>query len=218
MLGPGFCGGRGFFYNQGCFLIMKSSEVVQIFKSAVESTKESGIEKVSIEDLEAYSIRLEGAVNESPEGINAGEANMEKCRADLKAWITARQHQYEHNLEMLRSVITIGQSALKSALLINGGAAVALLAFLGRLFTSESMPISIGCLSLALLQFVWGVLAAAIAAGATYFSQAGYAGEFGPWSQRIGFGGHMVAVMGVFAAYVFFAVGAWQAHSAMNFG
>ena len=81
---------------------------------------------------------------------------------------------------------------------------MALLAFLGRLFTSESMPISIGCLSLALLQFVWGVLAAAIAAGATYFSQAGYAGEFGPWSQRIGFGGHMVAVMGVFAAYVFF--------------
>ena len=143
---------------------------------------------------------------------------MEKYRADLNAWITARQHQYEHNLEMLRSVLTIGQSALKSALLINGGAAVAVLAFLGRLFTGESVSISIGSLSLALLQFVWGVLAAAIAAGATYFSQAGYAGEFGSWSQRVGLGGHMVAVSGVFAAYVFFAVGAWQAYSAMNFG
>ena len=197
---------------------MKSSEVVQIFKGAIESTKRNGIERVSIEDLEAYAARLEEAVHESPEGVDAGEANMERYRADLSAWITARQHQYEHNLEMLRSVITVGQSALKSSLLINGGAAVAVLAFLGRLLSSESASVSIDGLSLALLQFVWGVLAAAIAAGATYFSQAGYGGEFGSWSRKIGIGGHIVAVVGVFAAYGFFGVGAWQAYSAINLG
>lgn len=197
---------------------MKSSEVVQIFKSAIESTKQNGIEKVSIEDLKAYAALLEEAVNESPEDVDAGEANMERYRADLSASITARQHQYEHNLEMLRSVITVGQSALKSALLINGGAAVAILAFLGRLFSSESASLSIGGLSLALLQFVWGVLAAAIAAGATYFSQAGYGDGFGSWSPKVGIGGHIVAILGVLAAYGFFGVGAWQAYSAINLG
>ncbi|WP_322521131.1 hypothetical protein SR882_10175 [Guyparkeria halophila] len=197
---------------------MKSSEVVEIFKGAIESTKQNGIDKVSIEDLEAYTARLEEAVNESPEGVHAGEANMEKYRADLNAWITARQHQYEYNLEMLRSVITVGQSALKSALLINGGAAVAVLAFIGRLFSSESASLSMGGLSLALLQFVWGVLGAAIAAGATYFSQAGYGGEFGSWSRGVGVGGHIVAVLGVFSAYGCFGVGAWQAYSAINLG
>jgi len=197
---------------------MKSSEVVKIFKGAIESTKQNGIDKVSIQDLEAYAARLEETVNDSPEGADAGEANMERYRADLNAWISARQHQYEHNLEMLRSVITVGQSALKSALLINGGAAVAVLAFLGRLFTGESASLSIGCLSLALLLFVWGVLAAAVAAGATYLSQAGYGGEFGSWSRKVGIGGHVVAVFGVIAAYGFFGFGAWQAYTAINLG
>lgn len=197
---------------------MKSLEVVTVFKGAIESTKQNGIEKVSIADLEAYADRLEEVVKESPEGVNAGEANMERYRADLNAWITARQHQYEHNLEMLRSVITVGQSALKSALLINGGAAVAMLAFLGRLFSGKSSLMSLDGLSIALLQFVWGVLAAAIAAGATYFSQAGYGGEFGSWSPRVGIGGHIIAILGVFCAYGFFGVGAWQAYSAIRLG
>lgn len=34
---------------------MKSSEVVQIFKGAIKSTKQQGIDKVSIKDLEAYA-------------------------------------------------------------------------------------------------------------------------------------------------------------------
>lgn len=43
----------------------------------------------------------------------------------------------EASLEQFRSVITIGASALKSALLINGGGVIALLTFLGNQKSQE---------------------------------------------------------------------------------
>jgi hypothetical protein len=61
-----------------------------------------------------------------------------------------------------------GQGALKAALLINGGASVALLAFIGTTIVKDTK----NCLSLLLcfsmLLFVFGVLCAAIASGVTY--------------------------------------------------
>ena len=60
--------------------------------------------------------------------------------------------------------------------------------------------------------FVWGVLTAACAAGATYLSQAGFGNEFGRHSQRIGAIGRGLAIVGVVAAYVLFGFGAWRAY------
>lgn len=187
---------------------MKSSEVIQTLKSAIKATREQGVDKVSLDDLDAYAAKLDELSQQTPENAAAGEAEMEKYRANLSAWISSREQEHEVNLEMLRSVITVGQSALRSALLINGGAAVALLAFIGQLWTGGEIDSALGEVADGLLQFVWGVLAAAGAAGATYFSQAGYAGEFGRVSQAVGRTGHVLAVAGVFLAYYLFAKGA----------
>jgi hypothetical protein len=45
--------------------------------------------------------------------------------------------QLTHNLELTKSVVTAGESVLKTLLLINGGAVVAVLAFLGNVLTKE---------------------------------------------------------------------------------
>lgn len=197
---------------------MKSSEVIQMFKESIAITKSNGVEHVPIENLEAYAAELQEVVEQTPEDVAAGEAAMEEYRARLTAWISSSQHSHELSLEMLRSVITVGQSALKSALLINGGAAVALLAFIGRIWgAAESQPV-LGALSVALMAYVSGVLSAAAAAGATYFSQAGYGGEFGRASHRVGRVGHVLAVLFVLGSYVLFGTGSWLAFKAIGLG
>ena len=190
---------------------MKSTEVIDTLRGAIASTKETGVKQVSIADLEAFAARLAETVARTPPDVAAGEAAMEAYRAELSAWVSSRQQNHEHNLEMLRATITTGQSALKSALLINGGAAVALLAFIGSVWSSNKTVEALPEITSALLLYVFGVLAAAVAAGATYFSQAGYGNEFGKASKYVGRIGHVLAVLGVLASYVLFGRASWLA-------
>jgi hypothetical protein len=195
---------------------MKSTEVIDVLRGAIASTKETGVKQVSIADLEAFSARLAETAARTPPDVAAGEAAMEAYRADLSVWVSSRQQSHEHNLEMLRSTISTGQSALKSALLINGGAAVALLAFIGSIWTSDNAAKALPEISLALLLYVSGVLSAAIAAGFTYLSQAGFGHEFGEISRSVGYIGRWLAVLGVFASYVLFGYGSWLAFAGLG--
>jgi len=197
---------------------MKASEIVEILRNAIAATKESGVENISLADLEAYAARLEKTAAATPDDMAAGEAVMEKYRADHKEWLSSVQQQHENSLEMLRSTITVGQSALKSALLINGGASVALLAFIGTVWSSNGAEPVVGCLAEAMLHYVAGVLSAAVAAGATYFSQAGYAGGFGAASKATGRVGHVLAILGVLAAYILFGRGSWLSFLSLGGG
>jgi len=101
-------------------------------------------------------------------------------------------------------------------LLINGGAAVAVLAFVGGLWPQSSASPAIGSLALALLYYVFGVLTAAVASGATYFSQDGYGQEFGRASDIVGRVGHILAVLGVLIAYGLFGYASWSAFLAIS--
>ncbi|MDP1573204.1 MAG: hypothetical protein Q8K35_07550 [Thiobacillus sp.] len=195
---------------------MKSTEVIDTLRGAIASTKETGVKQVSIADLEAFAARLAETVARTPPDVAAGEAAMEAYRADLSAWVSSRQQHHEHNLEMLRATITTGQSALKSALLINGGAAVALLAFIGSIWTSSNAEKALTEISLALLLYVFGVLSAATAAGLTYFSQAGFGHEFGKASRPVGHIGRWLAVFGVLVSYVLFGSGSWLAFASLG--
>ncbi len=75
------------------------------------------------------------------------------------------------SLELFRSVILAGQTALKSAILINGGAAVALLAFIGSVWDKTTNPNVIKKLLISMVLFVLGVLAGGIASSLTYLIQ-----------------------------------------------
>ena len=70
---------------------------------------------------------------------------------------------------MFRSVITAGQAAVRSSLILNGAAAVAVLAFIGHLAKDQGdkVPLFAGCL----LIFSLGALAIVMTAGFTYLSQ-----------------------------------------------
>ena len=63
------------------------------------------------------------------------DQEMQKWKAQhknqLAQYNAERAAELSFDIEMFKSVIIAGQAALKSAILINGGATVALLAFIG---------------------------------------------------------------------------------------
>ncbi len=106
-----------------------------------------------------------------------------------------------------KSVLSSGQAAMKSAFLINGGAAVALLAFIGHLVSIREVG-HVSMFARPLIVFVGGVLSAALATGVTYVTLSCYhAGKFsqGNWANR-------VAVFLIALSYLAFALGVWNAY------
>ncbi len=119
------------------------------------------------------------------------------------------QNQFE--LEFMRVVNTAGQTALKTGILINGGAAIAILAFTGNLVT-KSNPGMIGALALALAAFVYGTLSCAFATGLTYIS--GYLSHNRPqWVFHVF---NSFTILFVFTGYVLFAFGGYIAYNGLK--
>src|SRR4051794_30518270 len=79
----------------------------------------------------------------------------------------------KQDIEMFRSLVTTAKDAIKIILLINGGSAVALLAFIGHLQTAGTTGFP-QLLATAMLLYVFGVLFAAVAAAGFYFTQYTY--------------------------------------------
>ncbi len=115
----------------------------------------------------------------------------------------------ESSLEMFKSVILTGQSAIKSGILINGGAAVALLAFIGKIWTESQTQITTSLLSTALVYFSVGVLLGALTSGFTYLSQLCYSNESSVSKGKML---HIFTVITGLSTYLFFGLGAWSVY------
>lgn len=92
----------------------------------------------------------------------------------------------------------------------NGAAAVALLTFIGSIWNID--PLVVSGIASALGFYVVGVLLAAIAAGVTYLSQAGFEREFGKCSHAIGDWARILAAILVLASYVSFGYASFLAY------
>lgn len=123
-----------------------------------------------------------------------------------------RQYDAENQkqIEMFRATITSGQAALKSAILINGGASVALLAFIGNIWTKGTLQEAVDSLTLSIGLFAGGVLAAAIASGNAYLAQYCYS-RYPKWPGDLL---NVVTILLVIASYVLFAWGVYESYSA----
>jgi hypothetical protein len=125
-----------------------------------------------------------------------------------------------HIEETFKGLIALSIEALKALLLINGGAAVAVLAYLGNL-ASRSSSVHLPNIKSALMWFAGGVLATALTFITAYFTQFQlYVEERARHSERhfrerhpIGIA---VASLLVFAAAFAFAAGCWNASSAFQ--
>ena len=102
--------------------------------------------------------------------------------------------------------------ALRAAILVNGGAAVAVLTFLGGL--AKDKPALALAMSGSLGWFGGGVLIAAIATGLAYTTQLAYAKQ----KRKAGIALNFLAGLSVTAAYGSFALGLYYAFEAFKSG
>ncbi|WP_269619231.1 hypothetical protein [Zhongshania sp. BJYM1] len=183
---------------------MSAKEFAAQLKTTIEGLRANGTAAIFCDNLIAY---LEEVVN-SPSPV-VTQAELEHYKAQLQVWVEAEKRNHVSDLEMFRSVIQSGQNAIKTSFFLNGGASVALLAFIGKL--TEEQHSRIPSFALALTIFVMGVFCIAMTSGLTYLSQWFYA-ESELWKQKVGLGLNVASILLGLASYGFFIWGMCRAY------
>ena len=183
---------------------MSTKQFAAQMKAMIEDIKAKGTAAIYCDNLIAYLNEVENAPEVEPTPIQ-----IEEYKADLQNWIETNKRDHEGRLEMFRSVITSGQAAIKSSFLLNGGAAVAMLAFIGHL--AQFKPEKVSAFSACLLPFAYGVLAIAVTSGLTYLSQWFYSSTHS-LALRVGFWLNILCILLGFSSYGFFARGLFDTY------
>ncbi len=123
----------------------------------------------------------------------------------------------EDQVEMFKAVVTFATLAIKSIIVVNGAAVIALLAFLGNIWDKNGSAAIITAAGSSLGHFVYGLICGVATAAFSYLAQVVFAEvQRGP-SGRVLSGEvlRVVAVTLAIAGLVFFALGARDAHKAL---
>jgi hypothetical protein len=136
--------------------------------------------------------------------LGTGESDSDRLRVELKHKSDLENWKDNRETErlMFNATITFGGLALRSAILVNGGAAVACLTFLGNVKGNYIL------LANSLGFYVSGVLLAVMATGGAYLSQ----GMFTMDKLSIGHWTRKVCVMFILGSYGMFATGSYFAY------
>jgi hypothetical protein len=148
---------------------MELSEAIARFKKDLEGVKADGrTTTIEIANLERY---LDALSNDASDSI-------EHRKMALAGSIASYNAQVQHDLENFRVVIEAGKEAINAAILINGGAVIALMAFVGNAAGHGSSKVVIA-MAVPLLLFGYGALFGGLAFGGRYISQFCYAASRG---------------------------------------
>ncbi len=131
---------------------MDGKLIVNELRGIISKCRDNGHSQIPLENLEVY--------------IGSVEKYATEC-------YDYQRLKHESELEMFRSVISSGANAVKAAMIINGGGAVALLTFASRIKDS-TIKLDFDSLSVSLFFFCVGVFFAALGSGCTYFTQRAY--------------------------------------------
>lgn len=177
---------------------MEAKTIFDKIRQDVSDVLNSGEKFLAIPAFLQYLDRMQRDTPEVAEAIKLQhESNLAKSKA-----------VNDFRLAMFDSVISSGKTALTSCILINGGAAVSMLTFVGNLSTKlPNTPIPRG-LVCALIFFSIGVLSGGLATAFTYVTQYCYeriwnsAGvTFHIITLVLGFGAYVLFFCGVIGAY-----------------
>lgn len=115
------------------------------------------------------------------------------------------------NKELFDAAIESGRNALKSGMIINGAASISMLTFIGSISSGQNAKIIIKSLAVPLSCFVVGVLACALASGATYIAQSYF---YHSPKKCSGTCWNALGILLVLISYISFAFGSYKAYQA----
>ena len=152
---------------------MKPSDAVRLVMDAVSNAATAGAVSIPVANLNAY---LDGLINSLKESEAGGQQKSdEQIKHELEVWKTQTSTDLAFGVELLKGTIEAGQTALRSAIAINGGAAVAMLAFVGNAVTKwQTGGPLLSKVGAAMLVFVLSAGFGGTATGFRYLAQFGY--------------------------------------------
>ena len=115
---------------------MNPEKIIETIKKDVNSAKEQGASDIEIERLIQYLDALSNQVCNAGKSFDK-DAELERIRAYHANHLAHYNWIKEQDIELFKSVITSGQNTLRASMLLHGGAAIALLAFIGHLVTCK---------------------------------------------------------------------------------
>lgn len=178
---------------------------IDTLKDEILKAKSAGVAALYCDNLISYIDQIIASPDNTP---SEGEVAHFQARA-LRQMQQLRM-AHETRMEGFKAVIGYGQSAIKTMVVVNGGASVALLAFIGHLAANDVANVLhfVG----PLVPFGVGALFGGLASGGAYLSQWCY--EAG-WLKRGGAFNLATVAVGA-GAYVAFAWGLWASVSAFS--
>jgi hypothetical protein len=158
--------------------------------------------------------------------------DQERYEANLRAAERAHDQAHAQAQQINEAVMRDAQAAIRIVLLINRGAAIAVLAFVGSLASKGGSGTHPAEVISNLNWFVFGVIAAAVSAFSAYLTDYFYVGatawpaktwnhpyfqetRSSKWCRALGRVFHLLAVVAAPAGMVFFAIGVWKLQGAM---
>lgn len=199
---------------------MKTSEVIQQIKAAVDQCADAGQTVIAVANLQTYIDGILATAIEresSPPQVTEAQAQHQ-----LEVWKTQLSAQSGMTIEMFKAIIEAGQTALKSAILINGGAAVAMLAFVGNAVTKLNgapMTSLLTKVGWALFVFMIGAGTAGTSTAMRYLSQACFGSaavqNAPPYWMKWGRVFQWLSIGLGIASYLSFFIGGWTAFMAI---
>jgi hypothetical protein len=152
--------------------------VIKDLREAIKHAKEKGQQSILIDNLNTYLDTTQEIIENAPENYNAKEKEdhldkeMQQNQKKFENDIAIANIRSLHSIEMFKSVIESGLNAIKTSIILNGGAAIAILAFIGDLIKeSPNSNIIISSTGKALLVFMFGAGLSGLAMGSRYLSQ-----------------------------------------------
>jgi hypothetical protein len=188
---------------------MKAIDLISALRQELATLKTQGQTAVPVAGLEAYLAAVEPEAREHGDAQATAQA-LAKGSHELEVWKLHASLQHASDLEMFKSVIAAGQAAMRAVMTINGGAAVALLAFLGNVVTRDATGgprFSVPCIRTAMATFVFGVGFAGAAMGATYFVQELGARKLAVGAERANY---LAIALGAASLVAFFRGALWS--------
>jgi hypothetical protein len=176
---------------------MNAKNLMDIIRGAVARAKANGISDITIESLEALLAGVEPHLDTVSPAIEFAKLQQ---ASDLA--------KYAADVEVGKSVIDTAKTLIRSLILINGGSAVALLAFIGHLASIPQGTLLIASFAVPLGWFVIGLLAAVLFAGSLCLGQKFFAESW----DRAGRATVFVSAALALTSIIAFAIGSYRAY------
>lgn len=183
---------------------MNPTQLVGVIRAKLNEAKAKGFQSITTESVETLVQAMEAHLQAG----SMPDVALEEAKLNHASKLAHYTATNVANLELFKSVIETTKILIQSLILINGGSAVALLAFIGHLASSGNGHPSVSSFAAPLLCFVIGVGTAAFFGGLIALAQKLYSHHL----RRSGNASVMASILLALASFTAFGLGSYWAY------